>query len=413
MSGAGLRLDDERRADWLRLIRSENVGPRTFRALLNRFGSARAALDALPGLTKNGGKPVRLADPDDVARELDAARRMGVRFVALGEPDYPTPLRDIADAPPLIAVRGDLAALKRECAAIVGSRNASALGLAMTQRLATGLGQAGYLVVSGLARGVDGAAHRASLSTGTIAVLAGGHRNIYPAEHEKLVEEIVAAGGAVVSEMPLGWEARGRDFPRRNRIVSGLSLGVVVVEAARRSGSLITARFAAEQGRDVFAVPGHPLDPRAEGPNDLIAEGATMCLDAAQIVAALDAMKDRPRKDLFAEDVRPSLTEPLWDEIDGLDADLPAASLDYRFDEPAPAPYTAEAPAPANTPAQDQAAILALLGPSPAALDDVLRLAALPTAAARAALVELEMSGQVLRLEGGRVSSRPPRPDGA
>lgn len=406
MSGAGLRLDDERRADWLRLIRSENVGPRTFRALLNRFGSARAALDALPGLTKNGGKPIRVADAADVARELDAAARVGVRFVALGEPEYPALLREIPDAPPILAVRGEVGALKREAAAIVGSRNASALGLAMTQRLATGLGRAGYVVVSGLARGVDAAAHRAALANGTVAVLAGGHRNIYPAEHEALVEEIVAAGGAVVSEMPLGWEARGRDFPRRNRIVSGISLGVVVVEAARRSGSLITARFAAEQGRDVFAVPGHPLDPRAEGPNDLIAQGATMCLDAGQIVSALDAMKDRPRDDLFAEDVRPPLSEPLWDEIDGLDADLPAASLDDRFDEPARAPYVADMRP--SSPAQDQAAILALLGPSPAALDDVLRLAALPTAAARAALVELELSGRVLRHEGGRVSSRPP-----
>ena len=274
----------------------------------------------------------------------------------------------------------------------------------MTQRLAQGLGQAGYIVVSGLARGVDAAAHRAALTTGTVAVLAGGHRNIYPAEHEALVEEIVAAGGAVVSEMPLGWEARGRDFPRRNRIVSGLSLGVVVVEAARRSGSLITARFATEQGRDVFAVPGHPLDPRAEGPNDLIAEGATMCRDAAQVVAALDAMKGAPRRDLFAEDERAPPTQPLWDELDGLDAGLPAASLDYEFDEPPSAFRAPEAPHSAQG---AQTAILALLGPSPAALDDVLRLAALPTAAARAALVELELRGDVIRHDGGLIS-RPP-----
>jgi DNA processing protein len=405
MSAAGPRLDDARRADWLRLIRSDNVGPRTFRALLNRFGSARAALDALPSLTKGGGKPIRIADAGEVERELEAARRIGVRFVALGEPDYPALLREVADAPPMLALRGATGALRRESAAIVGSRNASALGLAMTQRLAQGLGQGGYSVVSGLARGVDAAAHRAALKTGTVAVLAGGHRNIYPPEHERLVEEIVEAGGAVVSEMPLGWEARGRDFPRRNRIVSGLSLGVVVVEAARRSGSLITARFAAEQGREVFAVPGHPLDPRAEGPNDLIADGATMCRDAAQIVAALDAMKGAPRRDLFAQDAREPARAPLWDEMDGYDADLPQASLEFEFDEPAPPAFAAAGAAPSA--AEAQAAILALLGPSPAALDEVLRLAGLPAASARAALVELEMSGRILRHDGGLMSRRP------
>ena len=405
MSASGPRLDDARRADWLRLIRSDNVGPRTFRALLNRFGSARAALDALPSLTKTGGKPIRVADMGEVERELEAARRIGVRFVALGEPDYPALLREVADAPPMLALRGATGALRRESAAIVGSRNASALGLAMTQRLAQGLGQGGYVVVSGLARGVDAAAHRAALKAGTVAVLAGGHRNIYPPEHERLVEEIVEAGGAVVSEMPLGWEARGRDFPRRNRIVSGLSLGVVVVEAARRSGSLITARFAAEQGREVFAVPGHPLDPRAEGPNDLIADGATMCRDAAQIVAALDAMKGEPRRDLFAQDAREPARTPLWDEMDGYDADLPQAPLEFEFDEPAPPAFVAVGAAP--SPAEAQAAILALLGPSPAALDEVLRLAGLPAASARAALVELEMSGRIVRHDGGLISRRP------
>lgn len=400
MSAPALRLDDARRADWLRLIRSDNVGPRTFRALLNRFGSARAALDALPSLTMGGGKPIRVADAGEVARELDAAQRIGVRFVALGEPDYPAALREIADAPPMLALRGAASALRRDCAAIVGSRNASALGLAMTQRLAAGLGQGGYVVVSGLARGVDAAAHRAALASGTVAVLAGGHRKIYPAEHEALAREIVEAGGAVVSEMPLGWEARGRDFPRRNRIVSGLSLAVVVIEAARRSGSLITARFAAEQGREVFAVPGHPLDPRAEGPNDLIAEGAGMCRDAAQLVAALDAMKQAPRRDLFAEDARKPASEPLWDELEGFDADLPAASLDYEFDEP---PQAALAGAPGG----DREAILALLGPSPALLDDVLRLAALPARRARAALTELELAGEVIRQDGGLIARRP------
>ena len=405
MSASGPRLDDARRADWLRLIRSENVGPRTFRALLNRFGSARAALDALPSLTRTGGKPIRVADAGEVERELEAARRIGVRFVALGEPDYPALLREVADAPPMLALRGATGALRRESAAIVGSRNASALGLAMTQRLAQGLGQGGYSVVSGLARGVDAAAHRAALNTGTVAVLAGGHRNIYPPEHERLVEEIVEAGGALPAAAGAGGGGGGPPPPRRPRIVAGLSLGVVVVEAARRSGSLITARFAAEQGREVFAVPGHPLDPRAEGPNDLIADGATMCRDAAQLVAALDAMKGEPRRDLFAQDSREPALAPLWDEMDGYDADLPAASLDFEFDEPAPPALRPDGAPVWGTEAQ--AAILALLGPSPAVLDEVLRLAALPAASARAALVELEMAGRILRHDGGLISRRP------
>jgi DNA processing protein len=403
------RLDARSRFDWLRLIRSENVGPRTFRALLNRFGSAAAALDALPSLTRGGGKPVRIADPGEIEREMTAAARLGVVFVALGEPDYPALLREIADAPPIIAVRGAAAAMRRESVALVGSRNASALGLSMTQRLAQGVGQAGYVVVSGLARGVDAAAHRAALASGTVAVIAGGHARIYPPDHASLVDEIIDKGGAVVSEMPLGWEARGRDFPRRNRIVSGLSLGVVVVEAARRSGSLITARFAAEQGREVFAVPGHPLDPRADGPNDLLADGAILCRDAAQVVAALDAMKGAPRRDLFAEDAPKPQTQPLWEEIDGLDADLPAASLDYEFDEPPPARFESLATMTTqDAPTHDaQAAILALLGPSPAPLDEVLRLARVPAAAARAALIELELAGRVLRHDGGLVSRAP------
>lgn len=410
------RLDARSRFDWLRLIRSENVGPRTFRTLLNRFGSAAAALDALPTLTRGGGKPVRIAEPGEVEREMAQAERLGVVFVALGEPDYPALLREIADAPPLIAVRGTTAALRRESVAIVGSRNASALGLAMTRRLAQGVGQAGYVVVSGLARGVDAAAHRSALDTGTVAVIAGGHARIYPPDHESLVDEIVARGGAVVSEMPIGWEARGRDFPRRNRIVSGLSLGVVVVEAARRSGSLITARFASEQGREVFAVPGHPLDPRADGPNDLLADGATLCRDAGQVVAALDAMKGAPRPDLFAEDAPNPQSEPLWEEIDGLDDGLPAASLDFEFDEPPPAEFVAADARTARDAALTrdaqatrtaQEAILALLGPSPAPLDEVLRLAELPAAVARAALIELEMAGSVLRHDGGLVSRKP------
>jgi DNA processing protein len=262
-----VKLSEEQRLDWLRLIRSDNIGPRTFRDLVNYYGGARAALEALPALARRGGAagPQRICSETEAAAELKAAKARGIEFVALGESDYPARLQMIDDAPPLIAVRGRLSVMARPLVAIVGSRNASAAGVKFAQGLARGLGQAGYAMVSGLARGIDAAAHRASLDTGTIAVLAGGHERIYPAEHEELLETILPEGAAV-SEMPLAWEPRARDFPRRNRLISGLSVGVVIVEAARRSGSLITARLAGEQGREVFAVPGSPLDPRAEAP---------------------------------------------------------------------------------------------------------------------------------------------------
>ncbi|MBK9082802.1 MAG: DNA-protecting protein DprA [Rhizobiales bacterium] len=398
-----LRLSQAQRRDWLRLIRSENVGPRTFRALLNRMGGAAAALAALPELSRKSGKPVRVAPLDEIEREMEAAERLGVAFVGMGEPDYPESLRAIADAPPLMAVRGQIATLRRPMVAIVGSRNASAVGLAMAERLAHGLGEAGYVVVSGLARGVDARAHRASLERGGVGVLAGGHRRIYPSEHVDLADAL-AGSGALVSEMPLDWEARGRDFPRRNRIVSGLSLGVIVVEAARRSGSLITARFAAEQGREVFAVPGSPLDPRAEGPNDLIADGATMCRSLDDVIRVLDAMRGRPQEDLFAEGAPLADSEPLWDELDLSDAAAaPRASLEFEFDEPAVV-MAREAPRETSRGMDARAALLALLGPAPISVDELLRLAELPAPVARAALVELELDGRALRHDGGLVS---------
>jgi DNA processing protein len=219
-----------------------------------------------------------------------------VRFVAIGEPDYPPLLAEIDSAPPLLACRGRIAALHQPAAAVVGSRNASAAGLTFADRLARGLGRAGYVVVSGLARGIDQRAHAASLETGAVGVLAGGHAKPYPGEAVPLIERMVEFG-AVVSEMPIGQEPRGRDFPRRNRIVSGLALATIVVEAARGSGSLITARLALEQNRQVFAVPGSPLDPRAEGTNDLLKQGATICTCVEDVAATLEPM--RPR-DLFA-----------------------------------------------------------------------------------------------------------------
>ena len=221
---------------------------------------------------------------------------MGVSLVALGEPDYPLRLQMIDDAPPLLAVRGKLSALALSMVAIVGARNASAAGVKFAERIARELGEAGFGIVSGLARGIDAGAHRASLATGTIAVLAGGHDHIYPPEHAGLAEAILAEG-ALISEMPLGWEPRARDFPRRNRLISGLSLGVVVIEAARRSGSLITARMALEQGREVFAVPGSPLDPRCEGSNGLLKQGATLVTEVADVTAVL-AADPRPARSI-------------------------------------------------------------------------------------------------------------------
>jgi DNA processing protein len=270
------QLTDAERLNRLRLIRSDNVGPRTFRSLLQHFGDARTALERLPDLARRGGaaRPGRICSEDSARAELEASKRGGVSLVAPEEAGYPPRLATLDDAPPLLGIRGTPDVLMRPMIAVVGSRNASGAGLKFAGALARDLGDAGFVVISGLARGIDQAAHRASIQSGTVAVLAGGHDKIYPPEHEDLLAALLEAGGAI-SEMPLGHVPRARDFPRRNRLISGAALGVVVVEAAHRSGSLITARIAAEQGREVFAVPGSPLDPRAAGTNDLIKQGAT------------------------------------------------------------------------------------------------------------------------------------------
>jgi DNA processing protein len=367
VSKDSVRLSEEQRLDWLCLIRSDNVGPRTFRALVNHYGGARAALAVLPDLARRGGasRATRVHSRQDAERELKAAKALGVAFVALGEPEYPRRLQMIDDAPPLLAVRGQTAVLDLPAVAVVGARNASAAGLRFAERLARDLGAAGFAVVSGLARGIDAAAHRASLATGTIAVLAGGHDHVYPPEHADLAEAILAQG-ASVSEMPFGHEPRARDFPRRNRLISGLCAGVVVVEAAKRSGSLITARFALEQGREVFAVPGSPLDPRAEGTNDLIKQGATLVTDAADVTAVL----------------RPILGAP----------------VEFRAEEP-------EAPALGAEPsAGERARIVGLLGPTPVPIDDLVRLSGSSPAIVRVVLLELELAGRLERHGGALVS---------
>ncbi|WP_245512946.1 DNA-processing protein DprA [Enterovirga rhinocerotis] len=398
-------LTDEQRLDWLRLIRTERIGPRTFRALMSRHGGAREVLEALPGLARRAGRAIEVTTRAEALREIEAAGRAGIRFVASVEGDYPTPLRAIDTAPPLLAVRGDGPALLRPAVAIVGSRNASAAGLAFTERLAAGLGAAGYVVVSGLARGIDTRAHRAALASGTVAVLAGGHDRIYPSENKGLLERIIGEGGAVVSEMPFGWEPRAQDFPRRNRIVSGLSYGVVVVEAARRSGSLITARLAAEQGREVFAVPGSPLDPRAEGTNDLIRGGATLCADADHVVSALEPLLSKgtgigERQPAWHEPAaggsRLSEADRFWDEFE--------SGSDEDGDERFPIGSWAEPEPGDEVPPGDRERVAALLGASPVAIDDLARQAGLPVGAVHSALIELELSGSIIRHSGNAVS---------
>lgn len=389
-----MQLTDEQRLDWLRLIRSENVGPRTFRALINQFGGASAALEALPDLARKGGRLLlKVTSRAEAEKEMAAAARLGIRFVAMGESDYPKTLKAVDTAPPLIAVRGSTDVLARPCVAMVGSRNASASGLAFTERLSRQLGEAGYVVVSGLARGIDTRAHRATLETGTVAVLAGGHDKVYPSENEPLLRAIVDNGGAIISEMPMGWEPRGRDFPRRNRIVSGLSYGVVVVEAARRSGSLITARFALEQGREVFAVPGSPLDPRAEGTNDLIRDGANLCAGIEHVTSVLEPLlAPGSRFDTSAEEPQRLLgTEELWDELDL--PDVPRAPKGTIMPDSG---FPDES--------DEEADIVQLLGPSPVSIDDLVRQSGLPIRSVQMTLLELEIAGRLERHGGNAVS---------
>lgn len=367
----GPEMGEASRAAWLRLIRSENVGPVTFRELVNHFGSARAALEALPELARRGGARgrIRVASEAEVARELAAARACGARFVALGEADYPAQLRAVEGPPPLLAIKGGLGVCRRPAVAIVGARNASLAGRKMAALMARGLGETGFVTVSGLARGIDSAAHEASLDTGTIAVFAGGLDRVYPPENVDLAQRIVATGGALVSEMPFGWEPRARDFPRRNRLISGIALGVVVIEAAARSGSLHTARFAAEQGREVFAVPGSPLDPRAEGTNALIRQGATLVANAAHVVEGLTPIVGRRPEPTLFETAGPD------------DADRPRDTTDAA-----------------------RRAVLEALGPTPVGLDELLRATGVRPGELQLILMELTLAGRLDRQPGGRVA---------
>jgi DNA processing protein len=401
---AGIVLSDRQRLDWLRLIRSESIGPRSFRSLMNRFGGAAGALDALPDIARQAGRRIRICPADEAEREFEGLSRLGGRFIALGEAGYPLPLQAIDSAPPLLAVLGRVETLQRPGVALVGSRNASAAGMKFTARLARDLGEADFTVVSGLARGIDTAAHEASLETGTVAVLAGGLDEIYPPQNIPLARRLLERG-ALVSEMPLGWVARARDFPRRNRLVAGLSLGTVVVEAARRSGSLITARFANEQGRLVFAVPGSPLDPRAEGGNHLIREGATLCAESAHVIEALQPLRqgelDLPLPThIMRETIGEPATEAMWDELDWPEI-LPAPGYAKHENGFALEPASSSRPSGAVDPGR---LVLDLLGPTPVALDDLVRTSGLEAREIGHILVELELTGAIRRHPGGTLS---------
>ena len=349
----------------LRLARTDRVGPVAFSQLMQRFGSAECALDGLPDLIRRGGRnDYIIPPPDRIEAELDAGARLGARLVLWGEADYPEALAAVDPPPSLLWTLGDPALMARPCMAVVGARIASAGGQRIARGLAQQLGQAGYVLVSGLARGVDAAAHLGALETGTVAVLGGGVDDVYPPDNADLYRQIVERG-CVVSESPIGARAQARDFPRRNRIISGLSRGVVVVEAEIRSGSLITARLAAEQGRDVFAVPGSPLDPRAKGPNELLRQGAILCEGIEDIERAFSTLR--------------TLREP------GSDS-----------------PF---APQPDRTPDDILDRIEALLSPTPIARDELARAARLSIAETAAALLELHLVGRASLLPGGLASS--------
>lgn len=369
MTGQTIKsISDEDRLARLQLIRSDNVGPATYRDLVAHFGSASAALEAVPDLARRGGRSIRIASAGDAERELAQAEKVGARILAMEEDGYPPWLRAIDSPPPMVTVRGATEALNAPAIAIVGSRNASIVGRKFAGQLARDLGSSGYTIVSGLARGIDAAAHDAALKTGTVAVYAGGLTRPYPSENIKLSDDIVSNGGAHISEMPLGWEPRARDFPRRNRIISGMSVAVIVIEAALRSGSLITARLAAQQGRQVFAVPGSPLDPRAGGTNHLIREGATLVTSAADVLSDIRPMMARQPDQL-----------PLF-----ANERSAAASSEPHENE--------------------RTRILEALGPSPVFIDDIVAHTDLPASIVRVVLLETDLAGKLAHHPGGMVS---------
>ncbi|WP_339913936.1 DNA-processing protein DprA [uncultured Brevundimonas sp.] len=356
--------DEAERFDRLRLARTGRVGPVSFRQLLDRFGSAGAALEALPDMARRAGGQACVVPPvSRIEAEIAAGADAGATLLVLGDAAFPATLAATDPPPPVLWTRGDVELLSRPCVAVVGARIASAGGLRIARGLAGQLGEAGHVVVSGLARGIDSAAHAGALPTGTVAVLGGGVDDVYPPENAELYDQIVERG-CILSESPMGARAQARDFPRRNRLISGLSRGVIVVEAELRSGSLITARLAAEQGRDVFAVPGSPLDPRSKGPNELLRQGAILCEGIEDIERAFDTLRQLDE---------PAADSPFGGGTDGVDA-----ALIER--------------------------IAALLSPTPTPRDELARAVNAPVGAVAAALLELSLAGRATLLPGGLAS---------
>ena len=358
-----MSLSEAERFARLRLARTERIGPVAFTQLLQRFGSAQAALDALPGMIRKAGGSSMPPPVERIEAEIEAGRRAEARLIVLGDAAYPPALAAVDPPPPLLWTLGDPALLSRPCVAVVGARIASAGGQRIARGLAQQLGQAGHVVVSGLARGIDAAAHEGALPTGTVAVLGGGVDDVSPPDNADLYTRI-RDQGCIVSESPMGAKAQARDFPRRNRIISGLSRGVIVVEAELRSGSLITARLAAEQGRDVFAVPGSPLDPRSRGPNELIRNGAILCEGVEDVERAFSTLR--------------TLREP------------PPA---HPFDD-----------APGEIAPELLDRVVALLSPTPTPRDELARALNLPVSTVAAALLELDLAGRATLLPGGLAS---------
>lgn len=369
---------DRERLDRLRLIRTENVGPITFRRLLDRFGSAGRAIEALPDLARRGGRRRSLSVPSVATAEQEFAEndRAGARLLVFGDDDYPPALAAIEDAPAVVSVVGRPDLLARRTLAVVGARNASMNGKRLAAALASEIGAGGYVVASGLARGIDGAAHAGSLATGTVAVVAGGIDVIYPPEHADLCRRIAEAG-VILAEQPVGTTPQARHFPSRNRIIAGLSLGVLVVEAASRSGSLITARLALDQGREVFAVPGSPLDPRCVGTNGLIKEGAAFLVESAHdVLRVLDGL---PEQNL-GEPGASGWSAP--DDREALETAGLAAGEDTRRQ------------------------VLEALGPEPVPVDELIRGCQLSPPIVATVLLEAELAGLIDRHPGNQVSRR-------
>lgn len=358
--------------DWLRLTRSENVGPRTFHSLIELYGSAGKALEMIPGMSIKGGrnKPIRICSKQDAAKEIESTEKFGASIISSNDKEYPKLLLQLKDFPPVLTIFGRTDLLNNQAVAIVGSRNASANGCRFAEKTAIDLGRAGYMVTSGLARGIDTAAHNGSINTGTIAVVAGGISNIYPPENKDLFYKIKEKG-AVVAEMPFGSVPKSQNFPRRNRIISGMSLGILVVEANLQSGSLITARMALEQGRDVFAVPGSPLDPRCHGTNKLIKEGAHLVQNSNDIIEVL-SFSHKPFEQLFEKE----------------------------------STYSAPSLKPVNDSELDRARPIVheKLSGSPTSVDDIIAQTGIAANIIMALLIELELAGRLDRHPGNRVS---------